>query len=128
MRAGLFFYRDIMKKFFIALTLLLLPTMAFAQITYPLSATVQWDPSPTSTDPTQAITAYIVTFDSTQTSVSPSTACATLPCSFKISIPDANSHAISVTAVNMWGQSAPVGFTFKAAAPGNSSNVKIRVP
>lgn len=100
-----------------------------AQVTYPLSATLLWDPSPVdATDPTQVITAYIVTFDTTQTSVSPTTACATLPCSMKISIPDSNQHAVSVTAVNMWGQSVPVGFSFKAAAPGKSANVKVRVP
>lgn len=98
---------------------------ASAQVTYPLSAAVQWDQPAASTDPTQAITGYVVTIDGVATTVTPTTACATLPCSFSFSIPDANSHTVSVASVNMWGQSVPVGFTFAAVVPGKSSNVKV---
>lgn len=111
-----------------AAAVVLMATGAQAQTAYPIAATVVWDPPPVLTDPTQVITSYIVTYNGVATTVTPASACTSTECDFKISIPDGNSHAVSVVAVNMWGQSAPAGFTFAAVSPGKSNNVKVRVP
>lgn len=107
---------------------MLLSTPLHATVTYPLNATLVWDlPAPNS-DPTQAVTSYVITFNGVVTERTVSQVCNQTECTFAFQIPNSNAQTISVAGKNVWDTSTPVTITFTATAPGKSNNVKIRVP
>lgn len=102
--------------------MLLFPTMAFAQLQFPITVNVVWDAYPA----TENITKFTVTHNGTPVDVMPS-ACTATECAKAITLTSAGPHVVSVTATNMWGTSAPNSITFTASSPGRSGNLRIRL-
>ena len=78
----------------------------------PVTKTLAWDA------PSDAVS-YIVTQDGV-TSGSPTAT--TQP----ITITTVGSHTFTVTAVNLWGSSAPASLTVNVVLPGKPANVKVQ--
>lgn len=112
-----------MRRLLLACGLCLLPALAAAQITYPLTLQVTWDPNPAA----ETVTGYIVTVNGTNSTVQP-TACTATACSMTFSVPAAGPHTVSVAAVNQWGTGTPTAVTFTIVVPGKSNNVQVRKP
>jgi hypothetical protein len=102
------------------LALVLLAVPAAAQVVFPLTLKVQWDPNPAA----ENVTAYLVTIDSTATTVAPGV-CTVSLCeqSFQISTP--GPHTVTVVATNLFGSGPASSVVFTAVSPGKSANVKI---
>lgn len=94
-----------------------------AQVVYPLTLNVLWNPSPIS----DAVTKYTLNHNGTIKEIL-STSCGAVDCSTTIVVTSSNVQTISLTATNQFGTSLPETITFTATAPGRSTNVRIRVP
>lgn len=113
-----------MKRILFGLIIALsLSASLVGQVIYPLSLTVVWNPNPISDD----VIKYTVIHNGVAKDVPPSS-CGAIDCTSPIVVTSSAVQTVSVTATNQFGTNAPETITFIAAAPGNSKNVRIRVP
>ncbi len=107
-----------MKKVLVALSLMLsISTIALA------SPFLVSDPQPAS-----SVTSYTVNVDGTDNTVTPTVNAAdttTVFCKYDLVNIISGSHKVTVTAVNMWGQSTAVPFTFAKTLPTDPTNIKL---
>lgn len=69
---------------------------------------------------------YVVTVDGTAVDVAPQDlGDGTVRLYYDLGVPSAGNHAISVVAVNNWGNSDPVNFSFAATPPAPPSNLRL---
>jgi hypothetical protein len=109
------------KKILFTILFILISSLAYAQV-FPITVTVVWD-APVETD---QVTNHTLTFNGSSITVLPAK-CNTTECSQQITIPQAGTYSVAVTATNMWGTSTPTVLTFNARSPGNSGQLRIRI-
>jgi len=81
----------------------------------PVTKTVAWDANPV----TDNVTNYVVRLDGVVIGSPTAT-------SMLFTVTTAGAHTLSVTAVNLWAESAPGTLAFNVVVPGRSTNLVIR--
>lgn len=81
----------------------------------PVTKTVAWDANPASDN----VTNYVVRLDGVIIGSPTAT-------SMPFTVTTAGAHTLSVTAVNLWAESAPGTLAFNVVVPGRSTNLVIR--
>lgn len=94
-----------------------------AQVIYPLTLTVLWNPNPIS----DGVTKYTLTHNGVARDVLPAT-CSALDCMTTIVVTGPSIQTLTLTATNIFATGLPETLQFIATAPGKSNNVRIRVP
>tara|TARA_R110000868_G_scaffold97880_1_gene269357 strand:- start:983 stop:1327 length:345 start_codon:yes stop_codon:yes gene_type:complete len=109
------------KSLFLVISLVagLLVSNLFAQVTFPRSVTVGWDPNAAS----EGITDYTFTINGVATTV-PVSVCSASLCAQVVTIQNSNPNNVTVVANNQWGTSAPATLTFAVVNPGQPKNLK----